>query len=173
MPSLPIYSPFKIALQFLQLKQLMCHCRSSAISACPSFSWSPHPAHAFGSYGPSIDWPRALVPFWLCWCAVARVGLLVISLANGWLCCCSDVVEWILLFAGIATQFSQITSLPVLVTYIFERKIRVKIAIWLCIMLTPYTHFVARLKRLTASAACKALLMVRIAHGWNHFAFDI
>lgn len=35
------------------------------------------------------------------------------------------------------------------------------------------THFASRLERLLASGACETFLMVRIAHGGDHFALHI
>ena len=86
------------------LKHQICHWRSNAIRAWPSFNSAPQPAQLFGSKS------FGLVVFWrvscsCCW-AVALVGLVC--------CCCVTVF---CLTCPPPTQLSHKTSFPVLVTF--------------------------------------------------------
>lgn len=91
--------------QVIYLKHQMCHCRSKAMSACPSFNSAPQPAQLLGSIS------LGLVGFWrislCCCCAVALVGLDC--------CCCVTVL--CLMGPPPVTHFSHKTSFPVFVTF--------------------------------------------------------
>lgn len=110
---------------FAYLKQLICHCLSRAINAWPSFSTSLQPAHPFGSYGPSCSMLREPRPFWLCWWAVARVGLLANSRADVECTGRSWAAGCCLLFGTPLTHDSHSTSFPVFVTWISNKQSRV------------------------------------------------
>ncbi len=167
-----MYSPFKTALQFLHLKHHMCHCRSKAINAWPSFNWSPQPAHSFGSYSPAFSL-RCTDSVWLCCWAVALVGLLAISLiGDDVFCTCGADDGWILLF-GMETHFSHSTSLPVFVTCsitIRDYNLQFKCGT----LKFKFNFYLAtRLKWLLTSTACKTSLMVCITHSRYNLTLNI